>query len=119
MVKGSDFHYYIWGGEHMLWQQIDWVFYIGFDSVCRRLYISRYRDGDTRCFNAPGFLEQPVVVAIFLVSTALRRSHHNHNSMALLGILLAIILWLLAKGKLKSPIRLKEELKTDKGDIKQ
>ena len=37
--------------------------------------------------------------------------------LALLGIMFAVLLWLLSKGKLKSPIILKEEQKTDQGYI--
>lgn len=37
--------------------------------------------------------------------------------LALLGIMMAVILGLLSKGKLKSPIILKDELKTDEGFI--
>lgn len=35
--------------------------------------------------------------------------------LALLGIMFAVILWLLSKGKLKSPLILKEEQKTEQG----
>jgi membrane-bound ClpP family serine protease len=102
----------------MLWQQIDWVFIlalilfvVGFILVGIEMVIPG--------FNAPGFLgAASLLVAIFLVSDSFEEGAIiTIIVLALLGIMLAIILWLLAKGKLKSPIILKEELKTDKGYI--
>ena len=70
-------------------------------------------------FHAPGVLGAiSLVVAVFLVADSFAEGAIiTIIVLALLGVMFAIILWLLTKGKLKSPIILKEELNTDKGYI--
>jgi membrane-bound ClpP family serine protease len=69
--------------------------------------------------HAPGiFGTGCLVFAVFLVSdTFVEGAVITIIVLALLGIMLSVILWLLSKGKLKSPIILKEEQNKDKGYI--
>ena len=68
-------------------------------------------------FNLPGLLGAGcLVAAIFLVSDSFKEGAIiTIIVLLLLGIMFAIILRVLSKGKLKSSIILKEELRTDKG----
>lgn len=70
-------------------------------------------------FHAPGVLGIAcLLTAIFMISDSFEQGALiTIIVLALLGVMLATILWLLSKGKLKSPIILKEELNTDKGFI--
>lgn len=70
-------------------------------------------------FHAPGVIGTAcLLVAIFLVSDSfVKGAVITIIVLVLLGIMMAVILGLLSKGKLKSPIILKEELNTDKGYI--
>lgn len=69
--------------------------------------------------HAPGLIGAAcLLVAIFMVSDTFEEGAIiTIIVLALLGVMLAIILWLLSKGKLKSPIILKEEQNRDKGYI--
>lgn len=69
--------------------------------------------------HAPGiFGTACLIVAVFLVSDSFEMGAIvTIIVLALLGIMLAVILGMLSKGKLKSPIILKEEQKKDKGYI--
>ena len=69
--------------------------------------------------NVPGIIGTGcLVVAVFLLSdTFVEGAIITIIILALLCVMLAIILGLLSKGKLKSPIILKEEQKKDKGYI--
>lgn len=69
--------------------------------------------------HAPGLIGTgSLVVAVFLVSDSFEEGAIiTIIVLALLGIMLAVILGLLSKGKLKSPIILKEEQNKDKGYI--
>jgi membrane-bound ClpP family serine protease len=59
-----------------------------------------------------------IIIGIFLVADTLAKGFLiTIIILVLLSIMLAIILSLLSKGKLKSPIILKEELNTEKGYI--
>jgi membrane-bound ClpP family serine protease len=56
------------------------------------------------------------VIGIFvLADTALEATLITIAVLALLGILLAVVLWLLSRGKLRKPIILEEEQKTEQG----
>lgn len=69
--------------------------------------------------HAPGIIGTGcLVVAVFFVSDTFEEGAIvTIIILALLGIMLAVILGLLSKGKLKSPIILKEEQNKDKGYI--
>jgi membrane-bound ClpP family serine protease len=69
--------------------------------------------------HAPGLIGAAcLLVAIFMVSDTFEEGAIiTIIVLALLGVMLAIILWLLSKGKLKSPIILKEEQNKEKGYI--
>lgn len=69
--------------------------------------------------HAPGIIGTGcLVVAVFLVADTFEEGAFiTIIVLALLGIMLAVILALLSRGKLKSPIILKEEQKKDKGYI--
>ncbi|MDF2540519.1 MAG: hypothetical protein K0S47_237 [Herbinix sp.] len=69
--------------------------------------------------HAPGMIGTVcLLVGIFLVSdTLVEGAIITLIVLALLGIMLAVILGMLSKGKLKSPIILKEEQNKDKGYI--
>jgi membrane-bound ClpP family serine protease len=69
--------------------------------------------------HAPGIIGTGCLVfAVFLVADTLAEGAIiTIIVLALLGIMLAVILGLLSKGKLKSPIILKEEQNKDKGYI--
>lgn len=69
--------------------------------------------------HAPGIIGTGcLVVAVFLISDTFQEGAIiTILVLALLGIMLAVILGLLSKGKLKSPIILKEDLNKDKGYI--
>lgn len=69
--------------------------------------------------HAPGFIGTVCLfIGIFLVSDTVEEGAIiTIIVLALLGIMLAVILGLLSKGKLKSPIILKEEQNKDKGYI--
>ncbi|MGB4657581.1 MAG: NfeD family protein [Mobilitalea sp.] len=59
-----------------------------------------------------------LLLAIFIISdTMVEAAVMTIIVLAVIGIMLAVILGLLSKGKLKSPIILKEEQKKDKGYI--
>ncbi len=66
---------------------------------------------------APGIIGAVcLIAAVFLVADTLQEGAViTIIVLALLGIMLAVILGMLSKGKLKSPIILKEELNKDKG----
>jgi len=68
-------------------------------------------------FNLPGLTGAVcLVAAIFLVSDSFKEGAIiTIIVLLLLGIMLAVILRFLSKGKLRSPVILKEELNTDKG----
>lgn len=69
--------------------------------------------------HAPGFIGTAcLIMAIFLISDSFEEGAVvTLIVLALLGIMLAIILGMLSRGKLKSPIILKEEQNKDKGYI--
>lgn len=69
--------------------------------------------------HAPGIIGTAcLVVAVFLISDTFEEGAIvTIIVLALLGIMLAVILGLLSKGRLKSPIILKEEQNKDKGYI--
>lgn len=69
--------------------------------------------------HAPGVIGTAcLIVAVFLVSDSFEEGAIiTIIVLALLGIMLAVILGMLSKGKLKSPIILKEEQNKDKGYI--
>jgi membrane-bound ClpP family serine protease len=69
--------------------------------------------------HAPGIIGTGcLLVAIFMVSDTFEEGAIvTFIVLALLGIMLAVILGLLSRGKLKSPIILKEEQNKDKGYI--
>lgn len=69
--------------------------------------------------HAPGIIGTAcLLVAIFMVSDSFEEGAVvTIIVLALLGIMLAVILGLLSRGKLKSPIILKEEQNKDKGYI--
>ncbi|HWT75007.1 MAG TPA: NfeD family protein [Mobilitalea sp.] len=69
--------------------------------------------------HAPGIIGTGcLIVAVFLVSDSFEEGAIiTIVVLAILGIMLAVILGLLSRGKLKSPIILKEEQKKDKGYI--
>jgi membrane-bound ClpP family serine protease len=69
--------------------------------------------------HAPGIIGiTSLIVAIFLVADTIEEGAIiTIIVLALLGIMLAVILGMLSKGKLKSPIILKEEQNKDKGYI--
>lgn len=69
--------------------------------------------------HAPGIIGTAcLIIAVFLVSDSFEMGAIvTIIVLALLGIMLAVILGMLSKGKLKSPIILKEEQKKDKGYI--
>lgn len=69
--------------------------------------------------HAPGIIGTGcLVIAVFMVSDTIQEGAIiTIMVLALLGIMLAVILGLLSKGKLKSPIILKDEQNKDKGYI--
>jgi membrane-bound ClpP family serine protease len=69
--------------------------------------------------HAPGIIGTGcLVIAVFMVSDTFEEGAViTIMVLAILGIMLAVILGLLSKGKLKSPIILKEEQNKDKGYI--
>jgi membrane-bound ClpP family serine protease len=69
--------------------------------------------------HAPGIIGTGcLVIAVFMVSDTIEEGAIiTIMVLALLGIMLAVILGLLSKGKLKSPIILKDEQNKDKGYI--
>lgn len=112
-----NFAIFLKGGGYML-GMIDWIFVlamalfiIGFILIGIEMV--------TPGFNVPGLLGAAcLVLAVFLVSDSFEKGAIiTIIVLALLGVMLAIILLLFSKGKLKSPIILKEELNTDKGYI--
>lgn len=70
-------------------------------------------------FGAPGISGIVCLVAgVFLTSDTIEEGAFiTVIVLALLGIMMALILWLLSKGKLRSPIVLKEEQTKDEGYI--
>ncbi len=68
-------------------------------------------------FSAPGISGIICLVAgVFLVSdTVTEAVFITIGVLALLGVLMAVILWLLSRGKLRSPIILKEEQNKEEG----
>lgn len=70
-------------------------------------------------FGAPGISSAVCIIAgIFCVTdTLMEGAFVTLVVLALLGLMFAVILWLLTKGKLKSPLILKEEQKKEEGYI--
>ena len=70
-------------------------------------------------FGVPGFSAIVCLIAGILCTTdsLIEGIFVTLLVLALLGLMLAVILWLLSKGKLRSPIILKEEQKKEQGFI--
>lgn len=101
-----------------MWGAIDWLFILAI-----LLFITGFVlvgiEMITPGLHAPGIIGTGcLVVAVFLIAdTFVEGAFITIGVLAILGIMLAVILGMLSKGKLKSPIILKEEQKKDKGYI--